>query len=48
MNIVLAVAAMIDNETIRVIALATLIAVILFKRGIDKFSGYAPMGAKTH
>jgi hypothetical protein len=46
MNIILAVVAMIDNETIRVVAPATLIAVILFKRGIDKFCGCAPLGAK--
>jgi hypothetical protein len=46
MNVMLAVAAMIDNETIRIVAPATLIAVILFKRGIDKFCGCAPIGAK--
>jgi hypothetical protein len=47
-NIILALATMIDNETIRLLAPATLIAVILFKRGIDQFCGCAPLGAKTH
>ena len=46
MNVILAVAAMIDNETIRIVAPVTLIAVILFKRGIDRFCGCAPLGAK--
>ena len=46
MNVILAMATMIDNETIRVVAPATLIAVILFKRGIDKFCDCAPIGAK--
>jgi hypothetical protein len=48
MNVILAVAAMIDNETIRIVAPVTLIAVILFKRGIDKFCGCASIGARTH
>jgi hypothetical protein len=46
MNVVLAVAAMINDETIRIVAPAALIAVILFKRGIDKFCGCEPLGAK--
>jgi hypothetical protein len=46
MNVVLAVAAMIDDATIRIVAPAALIAVILFKRGIDAFCGCAPLGAK--
>lgn len=46
MNVVLAVAAMINDDTIRLLAPATLIAVILFKRGIDAFCGCSPLGAK--
>ena len=46
MNVALAVAAMIDNESIRIVAPAALIAVILFKRGIDRFCGCAPLAAK--
>ena len=48
MNIALAVAAMIDNETIRIIAPASLIAVILVKRGLDAFCGCAPIGTTSH
>ena len=44
--VILAVMSMIDNEAIRIVAPATLIAVILFKRGIDRFCGCAPLGAK--
>jgi hypothetical protein len=46
MNIALAVAAMIDNEAIRIAAPATLIAAIIVKRGIDQFCGCAPIGAR--
>ncbi len=48
MNVILAVVAMIDDPTIRIVAPATLIAVILFKRGIDQLCSCAPLGAKTH
>jgi hypothetical protein len=48
MNIALAVAAMIDNEIIRIAAPATLIAAILVKRGVDAFCGCAPTGAQKH
>ncbi|CAG0927450.1 hypothetical protein TFLX_00467 [Thermoflexales bacterium] len=46
LNIALALAAMINDETIRLLAPATLIAAILVKRGIDAFCGCAPLGAK--
>ena len=46
LNIALALATMIDNETIRLLAPATLIAAILVKRGVDAFCGCAPIGAK--
>ena len=45
-NIVLAVMSMIGDEAMRIAVPAALIAVILFKRGIDRFCGCAPIGAK--
>lgn len=47
-NVILAVMSMIDNEAIRIVAPTALIAVILFKRGLDRFCGCSPIGAKTH
>ncbi len=46
-NIVLALASMVGVEAMRFAVPAVLIAVILFKRGIDQFCGCAPMGAKN-
>ncbi|HEY4721212.1 MAG TPA: hypothetical protein VII92_05165, partial [Anaerolineae bacterium] len=45
-NIILAIASMIANDAMRIAVPAALIAVILFKRGIDAFCGCPPMGAK--
>ena len=46
LNVALALAALIDDPTIRVVAPASLIAVILVKRGVDAFCGCAPLGAQ--
>lgn len=45
-NIVLALASMVGDEAMRFAVPALLIAVILFKRGIDRFCECAPIGAK--
>ena len=46
-NIVLAIASMIANDAMRIAVPATLIAVILFKRGLDAFCGCPPLGEKS-
>jgi hypothetical protein len=45
-NIILAVMGMIGSEATRIAVPAALIAVILFKRGLDAFCGCPPVGAK--
>jgi hypothetical protein len=45
-NIALAVMSMIGDEAMRIAVPTALIAVILFKRGLDKFCDCAPIGAK--
>lgn len=45
-NVILALVSMVGDEATRFAVPAALIAVILFKRGIDQFCGCAPIGAK--
>ena len=47
LNVILAVAAMIEKDAIRLTVPATLIAVILFKRGLDRFCDCPPLGSQT-
>jgi hypothetical protein len=47
-NVILALTSMIGDEAIRIAVPATLIAVILFKRGLDQFCACPPIGAKPH
>ena len=46
-NVVLALIGMIGDDAARLAVPAALIAVILFKRGVDKFCDCPPIGAKS-
>lgn len=45
-NIILALASMIDADAVRLAVPAALVAVILFKRGLDRFCDCPPIGVK--
>ena len=45
-NIILALASMIDADAVRLAVPAALVAVILFKRGLDRFCDCPPIGAR--